>query len=373
MTVLTRKPLALSQALLGIRRYGTGVKKVTGCGFADQFRRMFKDCRDYGFTPFDFYLYQLYLTRNRRRAGRHFSFTQVLPLYEYLLDIVGCEDFELLRHKHLFARRCAEAGLPTAPLVAEFADGEMIEGSSGKRTSLPREDIIAKPSRYWCGIGVNLWRWQATGTYVNAVTGEHLDEGGLIHSLCRKSRSGRLVVQRRIFNHSSMIGSMTSGGLATVRLVTCKRPSGRIVLLPPVLRMPIGNGVVDNFSQGGLAAPVDLTSGEICGAALREHRKTGVAFHTVHPDTGSTLEGLRLPFWKSAVNLALRAHLTFPNMLSVGWDIAILQRGPVVLEGNSTWDVGVTVLPHGLTLADTPFIPCYNHHMRAARKRTAHQ
>jgi hypothetical protein len=40
----------------------------------------------------------------------------------------------------------------------------------------------------------------------------------------------------------------------------------------------------------------------------------------------------------------------------------ILQDGPVLVEGNCPFDTDLTVLPHGLTLSDTQFIPYYNYH-----------
>jgi hypothetical protein len=53
-----------------------------------------------------------------------------------------------------------------------------------------------------------------------------------------------------------------------------------------------------------------------------------------HPTTGAEIEGTRLPFWKEAARLAIQAHRAFSDRLLIGWDIGILEDGPIVLEGN---------------------------------------
>ena len=71
--------------------------------------------------------------------------------------------------------------------------------------------------------------------------------------------------------------------------------------------------------------------------------------------------------WTEAVDLALRAHQTFPSVHFIGLDIAISQDGPVLVEGNGLPDLELTVLPHGITLSDTQFIPYYNYHWNRHR------
>jgi hypothetical protein len=152
--------------------------------------------------------------------------------------------------------------------------------------------------------------------------------------------------------------------LSTLRIVTCKNPAGEIELLPAVIRMPHGNGVVDNFGQGGIAAPID-TNGVISGAAIRKDSGLGAVVLERHPDTGTYFKGFQIPFWNETLTLAKRAHGAFPSMAFIGWDIAILSDGPKLLEGNAVWDTDLTVLPHGLTLSDTQYIAYCNYYLRS--------
>jgi putative polysaccharide biosynthesis protein len=359
--------VAMFYACVGLRRYARGVKQQYGIGLSQQFRDLCADHLSGRITHHTFYLYQLYLADRRRERNRYLSFWQIFPMLHYFTDCTKCEDYPLLRSKHLFARRCSEIGLPFLPLVAEFAEGKMILCSPSREATLPDVDLFSKPSEYWCGIGANLWICKASGKYVNPISGEAFDKESLIRKLCAESKSGRIVLQERVANHPSLVGTLTTGALATVRLVSCRTPSGSVDLLPPVIRMPYGKAIVDNVGQGGLAAPVDIATGKICGPAIRKDKNLGISTVEKHPDTGVGFVGVQLPFWEAALGLAVQAHLAFPSLHFVGWDIALLRDGPIVLEGNAWWDSDVTVLPHRLSLSDTQFIPYCNHHFKRSR------
>lgn len=94
----------------------------------------------------------------------------------------------------------------------------------------------------------------------------------------------------------------------------------------------VGNGaVVDNVDQGGMAAPIDLDTGILCGVgADKQGNRYGE-----HPMTGVTIPGLAIPYWEEAKSMALEAMRVIPQVRFVAWDVAIAPDGPVFIEGNS--------------------------------------
>jgi hypothetical protein len=361
-------PLAVWHALKGVGAYGRAVRERDGVSLWRQFVYL---TQDYflRIRPDDFYMYRLYLQPRRKNRKRLLAFTEVVVMQQRLIDATKAPDAPALRSKSEFAVKCAEHGLPTVPILAEFIDG----GVKPAAPVLPHADLFAKPSDLNLGLGTALWRWTAPGHYVHAISGELVPATELCQRFREDSRtipsyggSGSIIVQEKLSNHSSMSGVLTTGGLATIRLVTCRTPLGAIDFLPPVIRMPVGGAIADNIAQGGLAAPIDSESGRICGPAVRKDKRFGVGIYTLHPTTGAELVGFKLPYWREVIALAHQAHDVFFTMHFIGWDIAILEQGPVLLEGNVLWDSDLTALPHGISISDTQFIPYYNAHFKLA-------
>ncbi|MDR0898683.1 MAG: hypothetical protein LBN04_12630 [Oscillospiraceae bacterium] len=94
----------------------------------------------------------------------------------------------------------------------------------------------------------------------------------------------------------------------------------------------IGNGnVMDNVDQGGMAAPIDLSTGRIAAVGAD---KQGRRFET-HPMTGAKIPGTQIPFWDEAKRMCLEAMRVIPQVRFVAWDVAVTPDGPVFIEGNS--------------------------------------
>jgi hypothetical protein len=307
----------------------------------------------------EYYLYQLYLPNRWRSRMREFpDESQSIPAQQFLIERIRPFDFQLVDGKHLFAARCKDAKLPSIPVLAEFVDGHPV----GKLESLPAIDLVSKPANSGSGYGVESWRYDPDqDCFFHPVTDQRFSRAALHRHLCDLSSCGRVILQERLKNHNAL-APLTNGALSTVRIVTCKSPSGSIDLMPPVIRMPAGRSVVDNFAQNGLAAPIDLATGTVCGKAIQMDNCLGLISTDKHPDTCKPFEGFCIPRWIEAVQLACQAHQTFSSLPFIAWDIAILQDGPVLVEGNPIFHTRVTLLPHGLTLSDTQFIPYYNYH-----------
>lgn len=99
------------------------------------------------------------------------------------------------------------------------------------------------------------------------------------------------------------------------------------------VRMGCDGRAVDNLHSGGVACPVDPETGVITHpgySAYLGERKT----HMVHPETKHQLAGFQLPMHKEAIEVAFAAARKLPQVAYVGWDLAITDKGPVLIEGN---------------------------------------
>ena len=57
-----------------------------------------------------------------------------------------------------------------------------------------------------------------------------------------------------------------------------------------------------------------------------------------HPDSGNRLNGVIISNWESIKEQVKKIQQAFPYCKAAGWDIAITDDGPVVIEVNDFWD-----------------------------------
>lgn len=114
----------------------------------------------------------------------------------------------------------------------------------------------------------------------------------------------------------------------TVRMITYRDPQGELHVIASVLR--IGNGaVIDNFASGGMFTMLDDT-----GVALYPGVDKQSHIYTEHPVTGTTIKGVKVPFYDEVVEMVTEASTRLPTVPYVGWDIAITPTGPALIEAN---------------------------------------
>jgi len=110
----------------------------------------------------------------------------------------------------------------------------------------------------------------------------------------------------------------------------------------------------DNFSGGGIAAPIDPATGRLGTGSRHPVKARGMQLRgiTHHPDTGAQIEGAVLPHWDRLRDTVVRAAASLPTNRYVGWDIIVDEGGaPVILEGNAKPGLDVVQTHRGL-LAD---------------------
>jgi len=163
-----------------------------------------------------------------------------------------------------------------------------------------------------------------------------------------KEKSG-WIVQPRLQSHTDLQKYVSPHGLPTLRVITLmagENPS----LLYAVFKVTVRDNETDNFgigTSGNLIAAVDCASGELACPWGSVSRKWPVmAPFPVHPDTKVTIEGKVLPCWDETVKLAQRAQASLPELKSSGWDIAICEQGPVLLEANVNYGMAITQIAH---------------------------
>lgn len=146
------------------------------------------------------------------------------------------------------------------------------------------------------------------------------------------------------------------GSLNTLRIQVIREQAGAVPHVATVVQR-IGRdstAPVDNFSRGALAARVGRTDAVLSYAVTRVTAKQRVTFDR-HPDTGAQITGTVATGIEAARKLALAAMEVWPTALNVGWDVAVCERGPVLVEGNGSWPNFGFLQAHG-PITDDPVV-----------------
>lgn len=292
--------------------------------FGDQLRLYFTD----GVLPPWYYIFSLDDDGGRRAETFIERFETKTCYFRLLKPHKGTP----LNHKGRFADYCAAHAIRTVPILMR------LEGKHPGRP-LPDEDVFVKPTTGRGGRGAE--RWDRSGeSGFRRPDGRALSEDALLARLVERSRHCPLLVQPRLRPHRDL-EPITAGALPTARVLTCLDERGEPEIMAAMLRTSFGrNRTVDNLHGGGIGALVDIESGTL-GKASNLGSDARLGWISAHPDSGAPIEGRALPFWEETKAQALAAHRHFNDRVVVGWDIAILDDGPIVVEGNGNPDLDI--------------------------------
>jgi hypothetical protein len=329
-------PVALTVAVIVFtRRNGRAIAQRSGISITRQVLGQVEMAARHAIAPFWYYMFELYLPDRRKQAALYLTAHETIgPAYSLLQPPEGADGMD---DKIWFAEHCHEKGVKAVPVLMHFSKGER-RPLKGGQDVLPEADLFVKPRSGSGGHRMERWDFIGEGRYRNA-HGEVLDRAGLVAKLERQSLKDDFLVQPRLANHPAL-DDISNGALATVRLLTCRNEEGRAEAAAAAFRMAIGNSVVDNFHQGGLATEVDLATGAI-GIASDIGIRPDVGWRDTHPVSGARFAGRSLPHWREVVALAVEAHEAFPERIVVGWDVAMLAEGAMIIEGNGKPDLDI--------------------------------
>jgi hypothetical protein len=255
----------------------------------------------------------------------------------------------LTEDKSIFYPYCAATKLPVPKLHAVFdvpygrTSNEAIlrDRTDWERyfeESLPDEFVI-KPADGVYGAGVRVYSRDASG--FSDGSGITRTAGALYDALKSDARYRRFVIQDRLHSHPDLEALSGTSASQAARLVTWINSDGKVEIYLTFLKIITGSGVTDNYDYGrtgNLKANINAKDGTLGPAVGGTPDRIGFRIVHSHPKTGAAIEGFQVPFWAEARELVLRAAPLFWPLRTIGWDVALTPKGPILLEGNVWWD-----------------------------------
>lgn len=360
-------PFLMPLLLLGCTVYlGPGVKQVHGKGFARQMLEQLTLLVGACIPPPFYYVFQLHEAANRRHALDYlYRFELKRGLWPFLKTYLSShETLAALSDKMLFAERCRQHDIPVVPAIGFARDG-CYQALNPQDPELPPRNLFVK-SLHGAG-GRNAERWHYDGGIYRDADGRALASAQLVEHLEKLSRDQPYVVRPWLENHPDLL-DLCCGVLSTARVLTIRDESGGFEATHAVFKMARDrSALVDNASRGAIASKVDMATGEL-GRATDMGLERDSRWWDRHPMTGATVTGRKLPAWDRVLATAVKAHEAFPDQVVIGWDIALLETGPELVEGNKGPGIDLMQRANRTPLGSGRFGELLAFHLRRAQE-----
>lgn len=326
---------------------GPAIKKRTGKGIVKQVREQIGVALRCAILPPWYYIFELHDDDKRLHASEYMNrFEMKSGLYRFLRDYNGGlpipaeRSTACIKDKACFMSRCRKFGIATAPILLRVANGEVIP-VDWSEPGLPETDLFVKPLNGQGGRNITRWDYLGSGQY-RRNDGKLAAPDQVLEDLRQASQRRTFLVQPRLVNHRE-IADLGNGTLATVRVMSCRNEQGDFEVTNAVFRMARSSAVVvDNYHAGGIAANVDIHTGELGRGTRGAWGSTVDGWYERHPETGVQILHRKLPCWSELINLAQYAHgSAFSDQVVIGWDIALLDSGPCLIEVNKAPDLDI--------------------------------
>lgn len=154
------------------------------------------------------------------------------------------------------------------------------------------------------------------------------------------------IFEETIIQHPSL-DKLNNSCVNTIRIDSFIDSDGAVETITAFLRMSINNTHVDNASSGGCFVGINLDEGELKELAYTSITRAGGAILHEHPVSGIVFKAYKIPYIKETKELITRLALLVPSQRLIGWDVAIAEDGPVLIEGNERYDITVNDLAYG--------------------------
>lgn len=158
------------------------------------------------------------------------------------------------------------------------------------------------------------------------------------------TESENYMIQEYVYQHDD-IAKLNPTTLNTIRIIST-RFSEEVNILAAMIRIGVGkDSVVDNASSGGTFVGIDVETGKLREYGYYHKGKR----QEKHPTTKVVYKDLQLPYWKEVIELIKTVHPFLYGLNSIGWDIAITNEGPKIIEINWDWGTkGLQIANGGL-------------------------
>ena len=219
----------------------------------------------------------------------------------------------------------ADSGIPTAPTMLYIPSG-----SNPKPEDLFRkESIFFKPRIGSQSKGCFELRYDlSTGSYTIHQSRNEANQKDLYNEILNRIKASDTLLQPLLINHETVTALCLTEELTTLRIITAQEEK-TVQCISAVVEIPLKN------EKFWYIMKIDTETGKPIKPDSYRLSDTIKKYDQQFDH----LPGTVWPFWDGCLDICFKAHKQVPDLLTVGWDVAVTPDGPVLIEGNTNWGV----------------------------------
>jgi Sugar-transfer associated ATP-grasp len=164
------------------------------------------------------------------------------------------------------------------------------------------------------------------------------------------------ILQEPLSSHTEIRNLTQSEKISGLRIHTFLS-RGVTAVTKVIFKINVGVRDSDNFehgASGNMLGAVEISTGKV----IRAISGTGLnqKENPRHPKTGAEIVGFHIPYWSETLDLANDAAKAFPGFICPGWDIALCEDGPKILEVNAFGDIDLSQHAYRQSFLDKEFL-----------------
>ena len=141
-----------------------------------------------------------------------------------------------------------------------------------------------------------------------------------------------------VIMQTKQMTSFNPSSVNTIRFMTTLFPNGDARIIATFIKIGRAGHCVDNAGTGGnVDACIDVNTGIICNVVEFNGFRNMKGIKK-HPDTNVLIEGVMIDNWDNVKREVIKFQQAFPFVKAAGWDIALTDNGPIIIEVNDMWD-----------------------------------
>ncbi|MFH1728810.1 MAG: hypothetical protein ABIA04_10395 [Pseudomonadota bacterium] len=313
-----------------IFKKGIFIKKEYGTLIVTQAITIIKLNFFYHILPINYYRYKFYLKENKSLIHKYFYKSELPCFHDFInknkKDLKETKEF--IGNKYEFAKALKSINIPSVQTLDLVKKRSSISSFFRNRTVFCKPLVSSQSKDAFKLLYVAKTNQYEIHPINGNVIKEHVGIERYLNGLIKKQN---MMIEPYLSDHPDLNDFSESQEISTLRIITFEFKDGEFKAIYLQLEIPAAKKHEINKRQLYKIYPLDLKSFEV-------DNKWRINSELKYNKDIIISQNLR-KLISTAVDYCIKVHENLINLKSVAFDLALTDRGPIIIEANYNWNI----------------------------------